>query len=453
MDIEYIRWYDYVLFIIYAILLYFISIRIFKKTFIYNFKKYFDWFYFLKVIAAFLYVHIYIYYYGYGDTLRFFRFGQYYKGLLYEVQNLTFWDWIFLPNDTFKNLMSYRIDYAYGFAESSFLINKFSGYLSFFSFNTFLVNTLLFSFFSLIGLWYMFVGLYEMYPKLKKEVAVAILFVPSVVFWGSGLMKDTICIGALGIMTYNVCRIFFLKGKRNIWVILRHFAIFSICAYVISSIKIYQLLAFLPGVFIWIFYSYRDNIRSNFIRKSITPIIIILILISISFGLQLFTENLENYAIESVMDTALGMSYNLSHLDAGSTYNLGPIDPSIFGLIKKIPAAVNVSLFRPYLWEVNNPIMLLSAFESLIVFLISIVVLFRVGVFKVPNKILGSGILLFCFIFSLIFGFATGISSQNFGSLVRYKIPIMPLYLIGIFILYYNAKGQSFFDSIWNRKS
>ena len=42
---------------------------------------------------------------------------------------------------------------------------------------------------------------------------------------------------------------------------------------------------------------------------------------------------------------------------------------------------------------------------------------------------------LFCFIFAITFAFAVGISSYNFGTLVRYKIPFMPFYLSGLFIM------------------
>ena len=36
--------------------------------------------------------------------------------------------------------------------------------------------------------------------------------------------------------------------------------------------------------------------------------------------------------------------------------------------------------------------------------------------------------LVFCLVFSIIFAFAVGISSYNFGALSRYKIPCLPFY-------------------------
>jgi hypothetical protein len=40
-------------------------------------------------------------------------------------------------------------------------------------------------------------------------------------------------------------------------------------------------------------------------------------------------------------------------------------------------------------------------------------------------------------VFSIVFAFAIGISTFNFGSLVRYKIPIYPFFLSMLFVLNY----------------
>jgi ABC-type uncharacterized transport system permease subunit len=57
--------------------------------------------------------------------------------------------------------------------------------------------------------------------------------------------------------------------------------------------------------------------------------------------------------------------------------------------------------------------------------------------FKIINK---DPNVLFCLIFSLIFAFAVGISSYNFGSLSRYKIPCLPFFAAFIVILLYHKK-------------
>lgn len=450
--IETIRNIDFFLAFIFIVLATFIIVKISKKYDDEN-RRYFIYLGVLKLISSQLFCFLYVYYYGYGDTIRFFRFGQFYKLLLFEINNLSFWDWLTMPNWLFKSLVIHKVDYSYGFADSSFVINKISGILSFFTFNSFLVNASLFAMFAFSGAWKMYQAFRTLYPSLSKDFALAILFVPSVVFWGAGLMKDTICIGAIGWMTWSICNLFFIKEKTTFSKKVFSLIILYFSIYIIFIIKTYIVVSLLAGVFIWIVFNYRDSIKNSILRVVFTPFLIIFSGLGIFFGLQLMSEELNKYALESVVDTALSLSANLSKLDAGSSYDLGPMDPSLTGLIRKIPAAVNVTLFRPYLWETKNFIMIIAAIESLLVLLISLRIFFKVGIFKFFNGILGNGIVIYCLLFSIVFGFATGMSSQNFGSLVRYKIPIMPMYFSGLFILYYIKTGESFIDSFVSKYS
>ena len=55
----------------------------------------------------------------------------------------------------------------------------------------------------------------EEYPRMTKELAIAFLFIPSVIFWGSGIMKDTYTFTAACWMTSSVYGLF-LKLKKSI---------------------------------------------------------------------------------------------------------------------------------------------------------------------------------------------------------------------------------------------
>mgnify|MGYP001254835802 CR=1 FL=1 len=51
-----------------------------------------------------------------------------------------------------------------------------------------------------------------------------------------------------------------------------------------------------------------------------------------------------------------------------SGYTLGEVEFTPLGILKKSPAALNVTFFRPYLWEARNLPTLLGAIEGLILF-------------------------------------------------------------------------------------
>jgi hypothetical protein len=123
--------------------------------------------------------------------------------------------------------------------------------------------------------------------------------------------------------------------------------------------------------------------------------------------------------------------------DQGSAYSLGSVDPTAAGMVKQFPAAVNVTLFRPYLWETRKPIQLINALEATIFMLITIKVIFSLGLRRFWKTIVTDPTIQFCFIFTIIFAFAVGISSGNFGTLSRYRIPCLPFFGMGLVLTYY----------------
>ena len=126
----------------------------------------------------------------------------------------------------------------------------------------------------------------------------------------------------------------------------------------------------------------------------------------------------------------------------GSHYSLGDEDFSIFGIIRKTPLAINVALFRPYLWEAHSPVMLLSAIESLIFLFMTIRLVLKTGPIRLYALAISNPVITFTLVFSLIFAFGVGFTSYNFGALVRYKIPCMPFYLITLQLFRYHAEGN-----------
>jgi ABC-type sulfate transport system permease component len=109
-------------------------------------------------------------------------------------------------------------------------------------------------------------------------------------------------------------------------------------------------------------------------------------------------------------------------------------------MLRLAPQAINASLFRPYLWEAKNPLMLMAAMESLFVLGLTLVVAVRK-----PGKFLSSfrdPYVMFCIVFSITFAFAVGVSTFNFGTLVRYKIPMLPFYLVGLMLSFNRIRQQ-----------
>ena len=129
--------------------------------------------------------------------------------------------------------------------------------------------------------------------------------------------------------------------------------------------------------------------------------------------------------------------YRKSIREKGSAYYLGDMDGTIGNMLQLSPLALNVTLFRPYLWEVKNPFMLLSALEALGITFLSLTVLLRLKT-RIIRKLFSEPFVMFCLTFTLILAVAVGLNSFNFGTLVRYKIPILPFYISSL--LFYSIK-------------
>ncbi len=125
----------------------------------------------------------------------------------------------------------------------------------------------------------------------------------------------------------------------------------------------------------------------------------------------------------------------------GAIYSLGEIEYTATGILRKVPAALNVTFFRPYPWESGKPVVLISAVESSLLFILFLYVLFKLR-FRIIKYVREKPILTTFIIYCLIFGFVVGFTSYNFGALGRYKIPIFSLFVFVLFYLLSKVKDE-----------
>lgn len=394
-------------------------------------RRYFLPAFWCKVIGALALGFLYQYYYAGGDTYNYHTHGS-----------RIVWNTIIDSPSEGLQLLFGKAGYGaqpYKAASrilfitdpSSYFVVRIAAILDLFTFSTYSATALLFSVFSFAGSWMLFKTFYSIKPELHKLIAIATLFIPSMVFWGSGLLKDTLTLGALGLLTYGIKSVFIDKRKGVGLIIM-----VLLSTILLFEIKRYIILCYLPAALIWIYIGNLSKIRSMAIRIVLLPIIICLAVLSAYFSAALISKNDERYSLDKLAKTAQITAYDIRYYtgkDAGSGYQLGELDGSFSSMLRLAPAAVNVSLFRPYLWEVRNPLMLLSAMESFIFLVLTIYVLVKLRWNIV--KALSEPNIIFCLIFSIAFAFAVGVATFNFGTLARYKIPLLPFYSLALIFL------------------
>lgn len=383
---------------------------------------------------------IYAYYYKGGDTFNFF----YHSKIINSALSDSFITWVKLifrvPVDSDPKLYTYVSQMSWYNDVSSYTVASIAAVLGLLSGTSYIPIALLFAFISYTGIWAMYKTFWKIYPLLHKELAIAFLFIPSTFVWGSAVFKDTICMFGLGWLTYCTFRIFVNRdfSIKNLFLLCLSF-------YLIALIKLYILLAFIPALSLWLLLTYSSRIKTAASRFLLNILFIGITAGAFFFFSERFAKELNKYSLENIAQTAANtqgwISY-VSDAQEGSRYDIGKFDPTILGMLTKFPQGVVVTLFRPFLWEAKKPIVALSALEALAFLFFTLQLIFKNG-FKIITWTRRDPNLFFFLVYSLIFAFAVGVSTGNFGTLSRYKIPCMPFYAAYLLILLRHQKAEA----------
>jgi len=395
---------------------------------------------YVKFGGAIFIALVYQYYYGGGDTFNFFRHAQIINSSLDD--SVSTWFKLVTRQPLFESpeVYPYAIRMWWYNDPASYAVGAIAAVFGLLSGTTYIPIALLFAYFSFTGIWAMFRTFVNIYPKLHKQLAIAFLFIPSTFVWGSAVFKDTICMFALGWMIYTTFRVFINRDFS-----VRNLLLLVVSFYLVYLIKIYILLAFIPALSIWLLTTYSSHIKTAALRTITTIAFIGVAGVGFFYFTQKFAEELNRYSLENIAKTAATTRDYLAYVSEkqdGSGYDLGEFDPSIGGMISKMPQAIVVTLFRPFPWEARKVIIMLSALEALVFVYFTVQAFRRRGIAKSFGMIFKDPNLFFCFIFSIIFAFAVGISSYNFGSLSRYKIPCLPFYFSLLMVLLYKDRPE-----------
>jgi hypothetical protein len=387
----------------------------------------------LKIIGAISLGLIYQFYYKGGDTFNYFERGSKYIWEAFRDSPVKALQLMFANGEYNPETFEYASKIIYYNDLPSYFVVRITSFFDLFTFHTYSATAVLFAVFSFSGLWAMYTVFYRMLPRMHLQLAIALFFVPSVFFWGSGILKDTITLGALGWGIYAFAEIFLFKRNFILGSVLLMFSFF-----IIYEIKIYILLCLVPALLIWFYMASIGKIKNLVLKTLILPFTIVFLAFAGYHSVRLIGEENHRYNLERISYTAESSARWLSYVSEkqeGSGYTLGDFDYSTAGILRKTPAAIWVTLFRPYLWEVKNLVMFLSAIESFVLLIFTGIVIVSVILKRRIMALFSNPIVVFCMIFSITFAFAIGLSTYNFGTLVRYKIPMMPFYIIAMFIL------------------
>jgi hypothetical protein len=430
---EIVVW-DYILLPLYLLGIYMIAYAI-RNAFYregHPLRKYFIPGLTVKIVGAIFIGLVYHYYYKGGDTFDYFFHIKLTNGSL--SQGFGTWLRVISNSENMESLVEANIaTQKYYVATDTVTVWQITSVIALFCFSLYLPLSAILAFLSFLGTWQIFRFFNAKFPNYTNELAFTTLFIPTTVIWGSGLFKDTICQMAIGfalISVYNIS-----NRKHNL---IANVLILIIAGLLLYKIKIYIFASFIPLVIVWglsetIVVSKRKRLMAIF-----SGIVIIILFLNTQKIIDYFIADTSKYALANISEYSIrSKDYLLSRSNEtdGSSFDIGEYEPSFAGLLSKFGPAVNATLFRPYIWESRKVLVFLSALQSLFAFILTITVLYRI-LFWRKLSLLFNNTIFFCLLFSIIFAFMIGISTSNFGSLSRYKIPLEPFLYSALIILY-----------------
>lgn len=427
--------FDYILFSSYSVIILLIAF-----TFRYFIKgprrKYIIPFVVYKIIMSIAFVLVHVYYYQGGDTFLYFQGGNFFSNLI-KYAPLQSFNYLFSDTTAILNFPSVDGYYVLKHLKSSdsLFMSKLCSVFCLVGFNQFLTSTLLFTLFCSIGSWLIFVVFSRLFASATFYFAIGTLFFPTLAIWSSGILKDPITLMAIGVIFYATFKVSNAKS------ILSSILLIALAIYICMGLKPYVLYIFIPTMLIWTQSQIRANFSHSFAKGFIKPLILILSLLGGYLLISEISEDAGKYSIENIESVVKGFhswhDYLASTRDQ-SGYTLGEISYTPLGILSKVPEGIFVTFFRPFPFiDTRNFATWFEAIQSFSLLIISLYVIISVGPTKFIQAIYRNKDVSAFIFFAIVFGFAVGFTSYNFGALSRYKIPCLPFYTAALAIIYH----------------
>jgi hypothetical protein len=262
----------------------------------------------------------------------------------------------------------------------------------------------------------------ELHPRLL----VATLLVPSFVFWSCGFVKEGVVVSCLGWMMVGLGRLGERKMVKGVLLIL-------IPGTIVAMVKAYVLF---PFIIASAFYLYWSRARQRNATIELKPRFVVLALITAVAGIAALSQLFPEYAVDTLADKTARYQELGEEVGGGSYYSLGEgSDRSLSAQLAYTPLALIACFFRPFIFEVHNGPMLASALEMTALFVLFFRTVRKRSWSAVWSYIWSSPILMFAMMFTLLFGTGVGLATSNLGTLSRYRVPLLPFYVLLVLVL------------------
>ncbi len=393
--------------------------------------KYFMYNVLVKLVFSLAFVLFYIISVQGGDTIAYYDGALALNNLMVENPGLYVDQLLSTPtDDSIGQYFNARTGYPPGWIyrePEGFFVSKITSILSLITFKSFIATTFLISYFVASASYRVYALIRKMNLVPESYLALALLFLPSVNFWCTGVSKDSFVLIGVLMMIYHAFRLISPDNKRKIRSLIL-FTLMALMVYHIRSIILYVTI-------LSIVFAYSTFIANRF--KGSRQGILILRFLIIVVGFVVISQSLsssseaeflaQNEIFEEAAITQRDFATNDAYGD--NRYSIGEIEFTPVGLVRAAPFAILAGMLRPFPWEALSPSLIFNGMESLLLIFL-IFRFFLRGPWAKFKLIQTQELLLFALLFVLIMAFVTGLTSGLFGVLVRLRAPLLPFAVI-----------------------
>ena len=411
----------------------------------------------IKTLAGVLLGWIYFAHYQSGDTISYFEKSVYISGIFWH-NPIEYLKVLFLNSYDTEFLMAMK-DQAHNIPRTIYFA-KILSVLNLFTHNNYWLNSIYLSFFGFAASWKLVHVLATLNPSNTRAIVLSFLFVPSVVFWSSGVLKESLVLGALyfsvaftiELYQHNVkgisknskiilksptlARKYFCctesegEGTNGTWVFRYElkYKLLKILYLTINLAILYYLKYYLFALVLPLGSSCVLLLRLQKYHvwvRSLSYFLMLGILFWLCSHIY-YTLSFEYIVQELVLyhDQMWVYSVNDAQKEYLSLFDSTNLVANIFSIISAIPSAVFYGLFMPLPSQIHYPIQWFAAIENVFLLLLTGWSL-SLLILKPSINILKLNLL----VYILICAFLFGITTPNWGTLSRYKIVYLPFFV------------------------
>ncbi len=368
----------------------------------------------LKVLAGISVGIMYWYYYRLGDTIGFWKDAH----VLAAFARNNFAAYVkFLWNENsqpeiFQSLIfqEYR----------SLLMVKIVSIFSLLAMNNYWIISIYLSVISFFGSWYLIKIIQKNFREILPGSVFSFLFLPSVVFWSSGLIKESVAMGAL----FFISGIFIKLWRTD------KFKWWEITLAITACLLVWKLKYYYAAVFFLIAFTslvYKLLLSQRvqhcaLIMKIFLWLLILLIpvFIAVNAHPNFRTSRILNVVVENYRAF-------ISFSARGDAIKYSNLEPTIGSVLTNAPTALVSGLYRPFFWEASNPLQVLMSLENVLLLILTVVVILKLKIRNVAqHRLLTFTVLAYIIVLTI---FIT-LSTPNFGTLSRYRVSFIPYFVL-----------------------